>query len=271
MNYYEHHIGDYEKATAHLTACEDGIYGRLMRRYYDIEAPLPDDVKALQRFVRARTREERDAVQTILGEFFNLQADGWHHKRCDEEIARFVEKREKAKRSANARWSQSERNANASMSAHTEAMRTHCEGNALQTPDTRHQKEEEREKPNAPASPPLTPSSSKSDKPKRESGQTLAAWLDSLPPDEMAIPADDPVYAYAERVGLPEDFLTLQWAWFKSKYLAETKTRQKDWRLKFRNAVEGGWGNHWRIDQGGAYYLTTQGRQLERSLAEVQA
>jgi uncharacterized protein YdaU (DUF1376 family) len=132
MNYFELHIGDYDKATAHLTACEDGIYGRLMRRYYDTETPLPDDLKAIQRFVRARSRDEKEAVQTILDEFFTLQSDGWHHKRCDEEIARFTEKREKAKRSANARWSQPERNANAS----AEAMRTHCEGNALQTPDT---------------------------------------------------------------------------------------------------------------------------------------
>jgi uncharacterized protein YdaU (DUF1376 family) len=122
MNYFELHIGDYEKATAHLTACEDGIYGRLMRRYYDTEAPLPDDLKALQRFVRARTREEKEAVEAILDEFFQLAADGWHHKRCDEEIARYAAKREKAKRSAEARWSQSERNAN--------AMRTHSEGNA---------------------------------------------------------------------------------------------------------------------------------------------
>lgn len=32
MNYYEHHIGDYDQATAHLTACEDGIYGLTARR-----------------------------------------------------------------------------------------------------------------------------------------------------------------------------------------------------------------------------------------------
>lgn len=131
MNYFELHIGDYEKATSHLTACEDGIYGRLMRRYYDTEAPLPDDLKAIQRFVRARSRDEREAVETVLSEFFVLTADGWHHKRCDEEIGRYNEKREKAKRSAEARWSHFERNAN--------AMRTHSEGNAHQSPVTSHQ------------------------------------------------------------------------------------------------------------------------------------
>jgi uncharacterized protein YdaU (DUF1376 family) len=134
MNYFELHIGDYEKATSHLTACEDGIYGRLLRRYYDTEAPLPNDVKAIQRLIRARTREEREAVETVLKEFFSLEDGKWHGKRCDEEIAQYSAKREKAKRSAEARWLNTERNAN--------AMRTHTEGNAHQTPDTRHQSPE---------------------------------------------------------------------------------------------------------------------------------
>jgi len=136
MNYIELHIGDYEKATAHLTAVEDGIYGRLLRRYYDTEQPLPADLKAVQRLVRARSREEREAVETILEEFFQQDRDGWRHKRCDEEIARYQEKRAKARRSAEARWnapkSDSERNANAS----PDAMRTHTEGNAHQSPVT---------------------------------------------------------------------------------------------------------------------------------------
>lgn len=135
MNYIELHIGDYDKATAHLTACEDGIYGRLLRRYYDTEEPLPLEFKAVQRLVRARSREEKEAVETILEEFFNQTEAGWRHRRCDEEIGRYQEKRAKAKRSAEARWNQSERNANAS----ADAMRTHSEGNAHQTPDTSHQ------------------------------------------------------------------------------------------------------------------------------------
>lgn len=135
MNYVELHIGDYETATAHLTACEDGIYGRLLRRYYSTEAALPADLKAVQRLVRARSRDEREAVQTVLDEFFQLTDEGWRHRRCDAEIARYNEKREKAQRSANARWNASARNANASANA----MRTHSEGNALHTPDASHQ------------------------------------------------------------------------------------------------------------------------------------
>lgn len=151
MNYFEHHIGDYDQATAHLTACEDGIYSRLIRWYMASEAPLPADTKLIQRKVRAHSREERAAVDQVLGEFFELREDGYHQHRCDEEIARFQDKQAKARRSAEARWSaqrsQSEGNADAYANASGDGMRTHTERNAdgmhrapvptLQTPNTK--------------------------------------------------------------------------------------------------------------------------------------
>ena len=91
MNYYEHHIGDYAQATAHLSILEDGAYIRCIRKYYADEKPLPADIAAVQRLVGARTREERQAVETVVREFFTLEEDGWHNKRCDEEIAKFRE------------------------------------------------------------------------------------------------------------------------------------------------------------------------------------
>ncbi|AET91068.1 hypothetical protein BYI23_B004610 [Burkholderia sp. YI23] len=89
MNYYEHHIGDYDEATSHLTACEDGIYSRLIRKYMAKEQPFPDDLPALQRLVRARTREEKNAVASILTEFFYLADGFWRQKTCDEAIEKF--------------------------------------------------------------------------------------------------------------------------------------------------------------------------------------
>ena len=86
MNYYEHHIGDYAEATAHLTFVEDAAYSRLIRKYYAAEKPMPADLKAVQRLVGARSKDEREAVQTILEEFFELREDGWHNARCDAEI-----------------------------------------------------------------------------------------------------------------------------------------------------------------------------------------
>lgn len=139
INYYEHHIGDYAEATAHLSFVEDAAYSRLIRKYYAQEKPLPVDVKAVQRLIAARSKEEREAVVTVLDEFFELRDDGWHQDRCDSEVARYQDKQAKAKASADARWNkskpQTERNANASPNA----MRTHSEGNAHQTPHTSHQ------------------------------------------------------------------------------------------------------------------------------------
>ena len=89
MNYYEHHIGDYAEATSHLSFVEDAAYSRLIRKYYAQERPLPADARAVQRLVGARTKEEREAVASVLEEFFSLQADGWHQRRCDEVIAEY--------------------------------------------------------------------------------------------------------------------------------------------------------------------------------------
>lgn len=150
MNYFEFHLGDYSAATSHLSWDEDMAYERLIRAYYHHEKPIPLEISAACRLARATTPAQRKAVEIVLSEFFFQADDGWHQKRCDEEIARYMDKQSKAKRSANARWktkpADTERNANASAEAlptdderNADAMRTHSEGNALQTPDTRHQ------------------------------------------------------------------------------------------------------------------------------------
>lgn len=86
MNYFKHHIGDYDAHTAHLTWLEDMAYTRLMRLYYRTEKPVPSDIQKACRLVRAVSKQERDAVALVLDEFFILEDDGWHNKRCDEEI-----------------------------------------------------------------------------------------------------------------------------------------------------------------------------------------
>ncbi|MGH8158390.1 MAG: hypothetical protein ACREPQ_09730 [Rhodanobacter sp.] len=115
---------------------------------------------------------------------------------------------------------------------------------------------EEREKPTGRLKP----------KPKRHPrpDQTFADWLASLN-GEMAIPEDDPVFASAEKSGLPDEFVALEWAWFRRKYEPDAK-RYRDWRQVFRNAIDGAWGNLWRSSDNGGYVLTTAGQQLQRSL-----
>jgi uncharacterized protein YdaU (DUF1376 family) len=140
MNYYEHHIGDYAEATAHLTFIEDATYSRLIRKYYATEKPMPGDIKLVQRLINARSKEEKNAVVSVLNEFFTLTDDGWRQERCDHEIARFKDKQLKARRSAEGRWqsfpsdeSQSEITPSNECVRNATVMRTHC------SPDTKHQ------------------------------------------------------------------------------------------------------------------------------------
>lgn len=92
VNYYKHHIGDYDSATAHLSWLEDMAYSRLLRLYYRRELPLPADLSRTCRLVRANTKQERESVASVLSEFFVLEDDGWHNARCDEEIGIAKEK-----------------------------------------------------------------------------------------------------------------------------------------------------------------------------------
>jgi uncharacterized protein YdaU (DUF1376 family) len=91
VNYFELHIGDYEAATVHLSMLEDAAYCRMIRIYYRTEKPLPPDVNLVCRLVRASNKLEREAVQQVLTDFFELQDDGWHQTRCDEELQQFRE------------------------------------------------------------------------------------------------------------------------------------------------------------------------------------
>ena len=155
MNYYERHIGDYLKDTAHLSLLEHGVYGRLLDVYYTREGGIP--VAQVERLIGVRSKDEREALYAVLDEFFYSENETHlKHSRCEREIARYQDKQAKAKRSAEARWNDraahTERNAN--------AMRTHSEGNALQSPVTSNQtpvtrkKEEDSESAQAQTSPP---------------------------------------------------------------------------------------------------------------------
>jgi len=63
MHYYQHHIGDFIKATARLSDEQSMAYLRLIWMYYDRERPLPDDIEALA-FQLGSDRKDR---QTDLG------------------------------------------------------------------------------------------------------------------------------------------------------------------------------------------------------------
>ena len=104
MNYYPFHIGDYLSATRHLSWEEDAAYRRLLDTYYTNEKPLPSELRAVCRLVLATTDSQREAVETVLGEFFELTPDGWINGRADAEIVAMRDKQQKQREKANKRW-----------------------------------------------------------------------------------------------------------------------------------------------------------------------
>jgi len=89
LKHYPHHIGDFDKATRHLTRIERSIYRDLIDLYYDTEQQLPLDTQWICRRIIARTNEESTAVEQTLNEFFTKTPTGWYHARCEEEIERY--------------------------------------------------------------------------------------------------------------------------------------------------------------------------------------
>ena len=95
MNFYPFNIGDYAGKTRHLTWDEDMAYRRLLDVYYSNEQPLPADKRQVYRLAGAQTTKQKQAVDTVLNEFFDKVPEGFRNARCDEEIAKAAIKREK--------------------------------------------------------------------------------------------------------------------------------------------------------------------------------
>ncbi len=89
MHHYPHNIGDFDKATRHLTRIERSIYRDLIELYYDTEQILTPEVATICRRVLARTDEELTAVEQVLNEFFIKTPTGWYHQRCEAELDKY--------------------------------------------------------------------------------------------------------------------------------------------------------------------------------------
>ena len=95
MHYYQFNIGDYAKATRHLSNTEDLAYRRLIELYYDTERPLINDVVKLSRLINMKDNKEE--IQTVLEDFFIESEDGFKQNRIDSEIASYHSKAESAR------------------------------------------------------------------------------------------------------------------------------------------------------------------------------
>lgn len=93
---------------------------------------------------------------------------------------------------------------------------------------------------------------------------TMAEFIDQCKArGEKAVPAEDPIYAYTERAGIPEEFLELAWLEFRERHLENALKRYRDWRAAFRNSVRDNWFRLWRYADGECV-LTVSGEQAAR-------
>lgn len=128
MHYYQFNIGNYRRQTHHLSLLEHGVYRSLLDTYYLSEEPLCADITKLMRSHCIRTADEQKALENVLNDFF-LLSDGYYtHSTCEEVIAKYQTKSEKARNSAKARWGQ-KNDANA-YEEYANALQSDSEGNA---------------------------------------------------------------------------------------------------------------------------------------------
>lgn len=226
MNYYEHHLGDYLRDTAHLSMLEDGAYRRLIDAYYIREAPLPAELRDVFRLVRAQSKHDREAVETVLREFFAETPEGWRHGRCEREIERFRSKSEKARASIRTRWekakaakpdeqqSNNDRNTNVSGGGYERNS-----NDIHRAPVPRHQ----------------TPDTTLVAKLQGEAPQA-ARRGSRLPPDWEP---GEPGMAFAAQQGLTNGRATAELAKFRDFWTAKTgaDATKADWQATWRNWV----------------------------------
>lgn len=81
---------------------------------------------------------------------------------------------------------------------------------------------------------------------------------------EGPLPEDDPIFTYAEEIGLPAEFVSVvAWEWFRGARSGAKQAGKRGWRQHFRDAVRGAWGGLWRQDGDGQWVLTTAGKQAQ--------
>lgn len=89
MYYYPHNIKDFNNSTRHLTRVERSVYRDSIELYYDTELPLTKNIPELSRRLICRTDEEKQALISILCDFYTEWDDGYYHDRCHEEIEKY--------------------------------------------------------------------------------------------------------------------------------------------------------------------------------------
>lgn len=100
----------------------------------------------------------------------------------------------------------------------------------------------------------------------RSDEKTFSNWMDEIRSSgQKAISEYLPVWDYAEKIGLPDEWVEIAWVKFRDRYLNDpgySAKKYADWRRVFKNAVEGNWLKLWYAKEGD-FLLTTAGQQAE--------
>lgn len=99
---------------------------------------------------------------------------------------------------------------------------------------------------------------------KRSSKSSIKEFLEECSSkNERRIPEDDPVFDYAEQIGIPLEMIKVCWNEFVRTHLENGKT-QNDWRATFRNYVRKNYYKLWFIEVDGSVKETQQYRALKK-------
>ncbi|WP_052469433.1 YdaU family protein [Pseudomonas massiliensis] len=238
MNYYSHNIGDYAQATSHLTLVEDAIYSRLLRRYYAEEQAIVNDLPQVCRWVGARSQEEKEAVATVLSEFFTLDSGAWHNKRAEQEIQAYRAKAEtnRVNGKKGGRPSGKPLETQSVISGLANETQQEPSRNPNQEPITNNQEPEDQDQKICAATAAPAPSAEQETildpvQPKASKGSRLAkGWT---------LPEDWRDWALTNRPDLGPSGIALEADKFRDHWLAATGTKatKADWLATWRNWV----------------------------------
>jgi uncharacterized protein YdaU (DUF1376 family) len=94
LNFFKLYIGDYMRDTGTLSVAEHGAYLLMLMHHYATEKPLPTG-RELHRLLRAETKADREAIDSVASKFWYAGADGQlFNKRADAELIRAEHQRE---------------------------------------------------------------------------------------------------------------------------------------------------------------------------------
>lgn len=96
---------------------------------------------------------------------------------------------------------------------------------------------------------------------RKTAGQTFEQWQ-AVVGEQLTGDKHPPVVAYAEKVGIPLEWIELGWHAFVQDHQGRADKLQADWLATFAVYIRKGWLDIWKAKKGGGYFLTTRGSML---------